>query len=328
MYINELSQARLALGGNIKLTIVTDMSQSDSKLLFDEMWRKIFTFERRFSRFIPMSELSIFNRTTGIKNQISPEFKELLITAKNLGEETGGLYNPFVTPALQKAGYKKSALIGHKVDKQIDYTGRRVVAVENIEIGENWAMIPYGTALDFGGCGKGYLADKIGLFLKTKSVVGYWLSFDGDISTYGTDKNGKNIAIDIADAGNLIETKDLIIKCPKTQFGIATSGTNRRKNQTTNSNWHHIIDPNTLKPVVTDISLATVCAETTLLADVLASCAVILGSEKAMPFLKKHGAKSVLLQFKNEKGEMQDKSYGSCLKKVESFSATGVYQNA
>lgn len=305
------------------LAIVTDVSVSAADTLFGELWRQVYRFERQFSRFLPQSELSVFNRSTGLKTPVSPEFQQLLLSARLLGQETGGLYNPFILPALQRAGYKKSAVSGYKGDVQADYSDRRVVDVDHLIIGDDWAEISYGTALDIGGCGKGYLADQLGETLKNQPVQGYWLSLGGDIVTMGRDENDKQLILAIQDAENLETLSEWIVTCPPEHAAVATSGTYRRKGQDFIKDWHHIIDPFTLEPAVTDIRLATVCAATALRADVLASCAVILGSKKAPAFLKKHGAVATLLQCVNDKGANFEKVFGERITKGSLYQAEG-----
>ncbi len=328
MHLKEISQTKTALGGDVTLTIVTDMTDGDVNKLFDYLWQTVYIFERRFSRFLPMSELSIFNRLTGLKTPITCQFKDLLVSTKQIGLESDGLYNPFILPAVQKAGYKKSAVLGYEHDIQIDYTNRRVVDISRLDIGDNWAQIPYGTAIDIGGCGKGYLADQLGQILSKQSIQGYWLSIGGDIATMGLDKFGRHIKVDIQNADNLTATTDWIIDCPTNNYAVATSGTFRRLVQNGNKDWHHIIDPTTLEPAITDIRLATVCTDSAIKADVLASCAVILGSKKAPAFLKKHGIKSAMLQCIDENGVAFEKVFGSNIKKNKSKSYVGIFQNA
>lgn len=328
MYLRRLSQTKLALGGEVTLAVVTDISDRDASRLFISLWKQVYMFERQFSRFLPKSELTIFNRTSGQKTPITPEFKALLVSAQSIGAETGGLYNPFIMPALQRTGYLKSAMLGYENDKQIDYTDRRIVGVDRLIIGDGWASIPYGTALDLGGCGKGYLADQLADILKSYQVQGYWLSLGGDIASFGRDESGNSLTIGVQDADNLAGTNNWIIDCPLENFAIATSGTFKRKSQNSVKDWHHIIDPATSQPAVTDIRLITVCADTAFKADVLASCAVILGSKKAVSFLKKHGIKSALLQCADKDGVAFEKAFGVYIRKEHSYNRKGDLVNA
>ncbi len=309
MRLAQSSQTKIALGGGIALTLVSNVSAGELNKLFTVLWHYIYVFEKSFSRFIPMSELSLFNRSAGLQMSISPGFKQLLESAKSMAEITDGLYNPFILPALQRAGYKRSAVPGYETDSVDDYSHRRVEPIEQLKIGDTWASIPPNTAIDLGGCGKGYLADKLGQLLVGSGVNNYRLSLGGDISTLGVDENGQNWKINIQDADNLEGQVDWTVICPTERFAVATSGTFRRQGQTTDRDWHHIIDPITLQPARTDIRLATVCADTALMADVLASCAVIVGLSDGIGFLKKQGAISMLLQAQDDTGVLE-KNFG------------------
>ncbi len=307
MRLKRYSQTRLALGSDATITLVTAMPSVKVRELFKTLWRHVHTFERSFSRFIPMSELSAFNRSAGLRIPISDEFHSLLIAAKNMSEKTGGLFNPFILPALQRAGYVRSAVPGYESDAVDDYSDRAVVDIDALEIGSAWASIPYGTALDIGGCGKGYLADQLREVLARHDVVGYWVSLGGDVATGGYDEDGTTWKVYIQDAGNLSSEKEQFIICPEYAFAVATSGTFRRVSQKNEQNWHHIIDPLTLRPAITDVRLATICSTAALEADVLASCAITLGSRNAKPFVQNCGAQAMLLQCQNKAGQFQSK---------------------
>lgn len=315
MRLKQYTQNNYGLGSDIRLSIVSSLSTEKVNTIFKTMWYTIFKFERQFSRFIPESELSVFNRRAGLKNYISNDFVKLLRTSENLSRRTNNLYNPFVLPALHRAGYIQSAAPGYENDVQENYSKRSVTLPERLKIGEDWAQIPHGTALDLGGCGKGYLADLLATYLDSQKTDGYWLSLGGDIITKGLDENNTAIQVAIQSAKNPQIRHHNQITCPVSTLAIATSGTFVRENQKNTGLRHHIIDPQTTRPANTDVVLATVCASSAVLADVLASCAVILGSKEAVPFLIKQGASSVLLQCYDKKQGMFDIVYGDNISK-------------
>ncbi len=304
MRLSGYSQSNLALGSDVTLTLVSDRPSTDIDKVFTSLWRYIYNFERSFSRFLPASELSKLNRFAGSRMMVTAEFKDLLLAAKDLGEKTDGLYNPFILPALQRSGYKRSAVAGYESNPVDDYSHRQVVGVDQLQIGDNWAMIPVDAAIDMGGCGKGYLADKLGEVAANSGVANYRFSLGGDIVTSGLDESGNKWLVGIQDANNLSGEISSMIECPVKPFAIATSGTFKRKGYIVDKDWHHIIDPTTLKPAITDTRLVTICAQTALVADVLASCVIIVGSKNATYFAKSHGAESMLLQ-----GTIQDKNF-------------------
>lgn len=301
-------QECIALGSKTGISLVAQEKTVKINALFKSLWKDIFLFERRFSRFIPDSELSMFNRRAGTKQSISREFHDLLAAAFKIAEQTKGLFNPFVLPAVQSAGYNHSRVPGHEQDAVDDHSDKAVAAIEQIEIGDNWAKIPYSTAIDFGGCAKGYLGDQLRSQMPDY-IQGYWISLGGDISVGGQDKNNRPWTVSVQNADN--PKKEIASISADGINAIATSGTNVHSGMQSGKHWHHIIDPATKLPAVTDVILATVCDNSLLNADVLASCAVILGSKQATGFLKKQGAKAGLLQYRSLKGKIQLKYFGN-----------------
>ncbi len=286
-------QECIALGSMTGISLVSDASPASIEALYANLWQSIFLFERQFSRFVPSSELSRLNREAGTRQFISSEFRDILLAAKTIANETDGIYNPFVLPALQASGYVHSRVPGYEQDAVDNYSNRSVVTIERLEIGDDWARIPYGTALDLGGCGKGYLADQLRTKLP-KTVTGYWLSLGGDIAAGGLDDSKEPWKITIQDARDPIQNIGTLTTT--TSCGVATSGTTVHTGKKGGKAWHHLIDPRTHEPAVTDVLLATVCDTSALRADVFASCAVILGSKEGLQFLKKHGIRAAALQ--------------------------------
>ena len=313
MQLVEYSSSKQALGGTIQLTFVSDISRHNAEELFKSLWREVLYFEKRFSRFLLSSELSRFNTKAGVKTPVSQEFRTVLLTAKACATQTGDLYNPFILPALQRAGYKGSAMKGYENDRVPDYSERQVVESSRLEIGDNWALIPRGSAIDLGGMGKGYLADQLGNKLRSmKKISGYWLDLSGDIATYGKRADWQPISVGIQDGREISKKRtDVIIVCPSEPFGIATSGTFRRGNQSQDAVRHHIINPKTGQSAQTDVMLATVCAKSALQADVLASCGVIVGSSATSALFSKHKLLGWMVQYKTNTGKIREQVQGA-----------------
>lgn len=296
-------ETNIALGSEAIITIVSDLDTVQIRALYNKIWRQIFQFERRFSRFLPNSELSHFNRNGGTRQKVSSDFKLLLESAKRLGIETAGLYNPFVLPALQRAGYTRSFVKGAENDTHEDYSKYGIANVEQLEIGSDWACMPLGAALDLGGCGKGYLADQLVEWLEPL-VAGYSISLGGDIICSGLDQYNNPWVITVQQAGAPENTSTGHITMPGRRFAIATSGIAKRRGRQNGRDWHHIIDPRTGTPALADLIQATVCHTSCLHADVLASCAIILGYDDSRNFLSEHGVTQALLQTDTEQSDV------------------------
>ncbi|HSX07696.1 MAG TPA: FAD:protein FMN transferase [Candidatus Saccharimonadales bacterium] len=297
--MERLQETRHALGSNAVITLVVQ-DNADAAPVFAALWRTITEFEQRFSRFLPQSELSQFNAGAGSWTPASEPFREMLTTCQRLSRETAGLYNPFILPDLQRAGYVGSWPNPQAGTTAQDYRERRASAASaQIKIRGDSAKIPAGTALDFGGIGKGYLLDLLAAQLKKLQYGNYWLSLGGDIICSGNDLHGKPWAVGIQHASKASETIGSISNKGGQRLAIATSGVTKRKG----ANWHHIIDPRTGEPASTDLLTATLACSDATHADVYAKCLVILGSQGAAQFCKSHHITTAYLQIRG--GDVQ-----------------------
>lgn len=296
-------QTKIALGSETTLLLVADSARRADRL-FIELWLDIFRFEQRFSRFLPDSELSVFNRGAGLKQPISPEFRDILIKAKAIGRLTGGLYNPFVLPALQRAGYKRSFVKAHAADMADNFEDRGQADIDKLEVGDGWARIPYGTAIDLGGCGKGYLADQLAAKVEAADFLqGYWFSLGGDIVAGGCDENDEPWDVGIEAVG--LTAGEKLIGHTKGDherpMAVATSAVTARRGIHKGKAWHHIIDPRTGKPAKTDLLAVSIRDGSAFRADVLATCLIIEGSAAAEPYMNNYNLDGLMLHFKNKR---------------------------
>lgn len=290
--MKRLQETRHALGSDTFITLVMQRG-TDAAPLFAALWRTITDFEQRFSRFLPESELSQFNANAGQWTPVSAPFREMLAACQRLSAETSGIYNPFILPDLQRAGYVGSWPHPQASNASQDYRKRRTSAtLARIEIRNNTAKISADTALDFGGIGKGYLLDVLAKQLDTLQCSNYWLSLGGDIICSGRDQDGQPWTIGVQHASKANETIGGISNKGGRRLAIATSGIAKRKG----ANWHHIIDPRNGKPADTDLSTATIASSDATHADVYAKCLIILGSKAAAQFCESHDVTSAYLQ--------------------------------
>ena len=281
------------LGSNCLVTLNME-DELKAKKVLQSLRRKIVKFEKKFSRFLPESEVVRFNLNQNSSRKVSYEFLEILKLCLKMSKKTDHIFNPFILPALQKAAYVGSwPNVGDFVS-QTNFSTKNVCQVKDIKIKQNLVYLPPNCAIDLGGIGKGYLLDNLGDDLRTSGVDNFWLSFGGDILVSGSDTNRTGWQISIQKAQEPLDQIDLIETEGRT-LGIATSGITKRQG----SCWHHLIDPHTLKPAMTDVLTATVVAKNALEADVLAKTLVILGSKKAEIFIETQKLSQYVLQLKN-----------------------------
>lgn len=295
MRVMRFEQTKILFGGEAKISLVSDVSVAQIETYFKLLWQKLARFERQFSRFLPQSELTLVNQQAGKWTPISPEMSELISVVRQVSEKTGGLFNPFVLPALQRAGYMNSAVKEYEHEPVPSYIARSIVPYTSLDVRDGAIRIPKHSAIDLGGIGKGFIADKIRAELEQLPLKGYVIWLSGDIATWGRDENGSAWRVGIQDVQATDGEIPYSIICPESQFAIATSGTRKRAGQKP-GNWHHIIDPQTGKSAETDVAMLTVCDSSLTWADVLASCGILKGSKHYRQFLKSHEIENFIVQ--------------------------------
>ena len=249
---------------------------------------EVYAFEQRLTRFRPDSELSRFNAAAGRRVAASPLLAELLQTALDAWLLTDGLVNAAVLPALMAAGY----------DRSIEQVRRRAVLLgadapgggspsaagvrpdasvppalpDVLQVGNDWARLAPGCAVDLGGIGKGWLADRLCERLENTAV-----NLGGDVAAAGDGPEGDGWSVGLCD-GWAITLR---------HGGVATSGTEARRW----ANGHHLIDPRTGRPADTDLCAVSVVAADTATAEALSKAAVLLGSARAGAWLHERGVR-------------------------------------
>jgi thiamine biosynthesis lipoprotein len=237
---------------------------------------EVYAFESRLTRFRADSELSRFNAAAGARVAVSPLLAELLRTTLDAYALTDGLVNAAVLPALVAAGYDRSIekLRRGESGAAQPHPYAPVPAPplpEVLQVGDGWAQLAPGCAVDLGGVGKGWLADRLAERLGNAAV-----NLGGDVAVHGEGLDGGGWTVGLCDGWAVALRRG----------GVATSGTTARR-------WaggHHLIDPRTGSPAATDVTEASVVAADTATAEALSKAAVLLGSADAPHWLHDRGA--------------------------------------
>jgi FAD:protein FMN transferase len=224
--------------------------------------------DRRFSRFLPDSELNRVNGAAGSPVVVSPAFAGMTRLALWAAAETDGLVDPTLGGALLAAGY----------DRDFDQIPERPEAPapgargcwRGVALQGRALRVPRGAVLDLNGVVKSSTVDDaLGLLPGAG-----WVSAGGDMAARG----GVGVALPGGDAVQLIAG------------GIATSGRGRRTWRSGGVAQHHLIDPGTGAPSRSPWDQVTVSGSTCIDADVAAKAAFLLGEtgpawldERGMP---------------------------------------------
>jgi FAD:protein FMN transferase len=242
--------------------------------------RRMERWHVQFSRFEPASELSVLNADPRETVAVSAMLARFVQAALDAAELTGGLVDPTLVAAIERAGYRT-----HFEGPALDLDQALALAPPRRPgapaAAAHWREVtvdraagtvtrPPGVRLDSGGIGKGLFGDILAGPLEGHDS--YAVDACGDVRFGGLAGVVRPIQVASPFGPGLLHVFDL------THGAAATSGIGRRS-------WldrdgrpaHHLLDPSTGLPAFTGIVAVTALAPTALEAEARAKAALLSG---------------------------------------------------
>lgn len=283
------SEVRLLIGRPLRPGAPAPLDAADREREF------VLDFGHRLSRFVPDSELSALNHDRRGLVPASPLLRAAVSAGLWAAERSGGLVEPTLVRALERAGYAGSldgvepaplaeALAGapERRPARADPRSRwQEVIVDDLA---GTIARPPGVWLDTGGTGKGLCADAVAIRLG--SYTRYLVDCGGDIAVGGVGAQLQPYEIQIEHplSGQAVG----IVRVAR--GGIATSGLNVRIWRNRDGGFsHHLLDPSTGRPAWTGLIGVTALGTSALEAETLSKLALLQGPENARRVLAEHG---------------------------------------
>jgi thiamine biosynthesis lipoprotein len=281
-----------AMGSSMTVFLEAAALESIEALMAVPQWFE--EWEQCLSRFRVDSELSQLNRSNGQPFTASQTMWEVLGLALNAAQESDGLFTPTLLEALEYAGYNRDfeilATDSAAVTRYQSLSNVYNAPVIELDPDARTVTLPPGVKLDFGGIAKGWSAQRA---LKRLEKYGATMvDAGGDIAVSGLMSDGRRWPVGILNPYDQVSDLETVYLG---QQGVATSGRDYHRWENYGVWQHHIIDPRTGKPAMTDVYTATVIAPTVIEAEVLAKVVLILGSKAGMDWLNQHPSVEGLL---------------------------------
>jgi thiamine biosynthesis lipoprotein len=172
-------------------------------------------------------------------------------------ELTNGKVTPLIGQVMERAGYDKNYSLIPKsltkpkaLNKTLVYNG-------------NTLQVKYPCILDYGAAGKGYLVDLIAELFNSYGISNYLIDAGGDIYHFPASPSLLT-PVGLENPDNPMQAIGIVNLAKQ---AICGSSGNRRKW----ANFHHIIDPISLKSV-DQIKATWAIADNCMLADGMATC--------------------------------------------------------
>lgn len=273
-----------AMGGSVRLHVACHPDQTGSA---DRDLRlaaaRIEAWARRLTRFSPDSDLSVLNHhSSAAATTIRPTLCAVLRWSQSVAQRTEGIVD---------VGLLGARLAAEEGGDPPSAPGR-------------WTLRSHGrggivqregaVSFDLDGVGKGWIADRALALLSGYPAA--LVDADGDLAVRLDAAHPWPLAV--ADPRH--DDEDLAYLALKAsrhmgRLGVATSGTSLHRWQHAGDSRHHLIDPRTRRPAVTDVVQATVVAESALAAESLAKAIVISGSQGGLDLAERAGSLAEVL---------------------------------
>ncbi len=239
------------------------------------------------------SALAALNRApAGMWVAVGAEVCGVLTGALAVAQASDGAFDPTVLPLVELWGFRSEGQAGRP-----DSTALRAclaqVDFRQVELdtaGGRARLLRPGMAVDLGGIAKGYALDQAAAAMRAAGATGGYLDLGGNILVFG---NQPSPCVGVVDPGN---RERVLAAIPVQDQSVATSGQYERYLVLDGEAYGHILDPRTGWPIRPGFSV-TVLSSSAMLADAMATAAVVLGPRAGWEFLENTaGVEALTLQ--------------------------------
>jgi thiamine biosynthesis lipoprotein len=231
--------------------MIYDVEEPLAHMVLEDTYQEGLRLQKIFNLYDPTSELSELNRKRNIN--ASPELIHVIRTALEFSKLTEGRYD--VTKGrefLQRKGGKPVLPVG--------------CSYKDVKIEKNTVKLNHpDIMIDLGSIAKGYIADRMVEFMIGRGIEDGFIDARGDLRAFGEHKETINVQ-------HPRDPSKLISPIIVSDRSVATSGDYSQYVHSYETS--HIIGKSELISV-------TVVADNLMLADVLATCIIVLGTAKS-----------------------------------------------
>ncbi|MEG0760292.1 Thiamine biosynthesis lipoprotein ApbE precursor [Chryseobacterium sp. MOF25P] len=278
--LREFKRPQKLMGNAFEITVVSD-DENSANLHIDAAIDEIQRIEKLLTTFNDESQTNLINRNAGMKSvKVDWEIFDLIERSLRISKITDGYFD------ISYGGIDKSFWNFDKEMKELPNTELikehlKLVNYQNIILNrENQTAFlkEKGMRIGFGGIGKGYAAEMAKQVLQKRGVNSGIVNASGDLTTWGTQANGKPWTVGIADPDN---SRQPFSYMNITDMAIATSGNYEKFVVINGEKYSHTINPKTGMPV-SGVKSVTVFCPNAEIADAMATPVSIMGIDAAL----------------------------------------------
>jgi len=278
------------------------------------------TVDLSMSTYIKESLISKINRNESM--QVDSLFVRVLKEALIIAEETEGAFDPTLAPVVNYWGFGFEE-IAQKDEKKLTEL-MTSVGYKNLSLNDTILIkLNPNTQIDFNAIAQGFTVDLVAEHLQKKGVYNYMIEIGGELKCAGLNADAELWRIGIDKPSENIQEDRFQAIIEVDNKSVASSGNYRKFkiDSVTGMKYVHTINPETGRPVQTNLLGVTIITESCMKADAIATACMVMGLEESKIYLEKHPEIDALFIYSNPKGKwLQYKTKG--FKKMSIYNST------
>ena len=263
-------------------TVITLTAYTEDVQILNDALEECGRYENLLSRTIEGSDVWNINHAMGEPVDVSDDTIEILQTAIEVSERSGGAFDVTIAPASTLWDFTSGEAVLPDEQELADAAAK--IDYTKIKIKDNQVTLPAGMMIDLGGVAKGYIADAVKYYLEERGIESAILSFGGNIVAIGLKPDGSAWKVGIQDIDE--PTGNYMLVAQNFGGSTVTSGIYERGFELDGEYYHHILDSSTGWPVQNELASVTILSESSMWGDALATAAFALGTEKGLELIE------------------------------------------
>ena len=271
------------MGNHFELSVVSDNPEWAHDCIQAGI-NEIQRIEKKLTTFSSESETAKINEMAGIKAvEVSIETVGLIERSIKISKITQGAFD-ITYGSIDKKLWNFDEKMTALPDKETAKKMVRLINYRNIIIDKKESTVflkEKGMRIGFGGIGKGYAAEMAKKVMRSMGVTSGIVNASGDLTTWGTQPDGKPWTIGIA---NPNAAQQVFSYLNLSDMAVATSGNYEKYIMIGGKKYSHTIHPKTGLPV-TGIKSVTIITPNAEIADAMATPVTIMGIEAGLDMI-------------------------------------------
>ena len=265
------------------------------------------------------------NHAQGGNVSISGQINKMLSTAYTVYKQSNGALDLTIYPVIVRWGFDSGRYYvptDEELWVDLSHKGFDKMVLTSFPSSGSYAVsFPVGTQLSFASVAKGCAADNAISAMRNAGVTSGIISLGGNVQTLGLKPDGSNWAVAVADPNNPTNYVGVL---SIGEAAIVTSGTYQRYFTQDGKTYHHLINPESGRPINNTLKSATIVCEDGTLADCLSTALFVRGEREALKYWRSSRAFEMVLITNDWRMVVTDGLYSAFHSNTDSYTISYV----